>query len=398
MGNKTNLKGALAMITLLAKLLLRNTNDPIRRRRVYGILCSTVGIFLNLLLFAAKCVAGVVSGSIAVMADAFNNLSDGISSAVTLLGFELAGQRADKEHPFGHGRMEYLSGLAVAILMILMGFELAKSSVEIILHPKPLNTSPLTLWVLLAAIGIKLYIFGYNRRIGDQVNSPAMMATAMDALGDCAATAAVLVSTLAEQYTSLRIDGWCGILVAGFILLSGIQAVKSTLDPLLGQPPSKQFVNSVRTTALAHKEVLGIHDLIVHDYGPDRRMISLHAEVPASGNIVELHDRIDKIERELKENLGCEAVIHMDPVVTDDVVTAETRERINTLVRCIDDEISIHDFRMAPGSSRTNVMFDAVVPFHFRLSDREVAEKISAAVRTLDGNYYAIVQVERSYT
>lgn len=342
--------------------------------------------------------AGKLSSSIAVTADAFNNLSDAGSSVVTLLGFQLAGQKADSDHPFGHGRVEYLSGLGVSMLILLMGFELAKSSVEKILHPETVDSNPLVLLILCISIAVKLYMFLYNRRIGRKLNSTAMEATAMDSLSDSVATAAVLLATVVGQITGWKIDGWCGILVACFILWSGFNAAKETLDPLLGTPPTHEFVDQIRRLVLAHPTIIGIPDLIVHDYGPGRVMISLHTEVSASENVLELHDEIDNVERELKERLGCEAVIHMDPIVTDDGITEETRQRVQALVHCIDDAVNIHDFRMVAGPTHTNVIFDAVVPFHSRLTDEEVEKKIKAAVRALDGNYYAVVHVERSYT
>ena len=387
------------MISLLAKLFIRpegRTDADVRR--AYGTLCGTVGILLNALLFAGKFFAGLLSGSIAITADAFNNLSDAGSSFVTLLGFQLGGQKPDVHHPFGHGRLEYLSGLAVSVLILLMGVELAKSSAEKILHPEPVTASPLVLAILCASIAVKLYMTFYNRRLGKKLDSPAMLATAADSLSDCAATTAVLAATLVGHFTELCIDGWCGILVALFILWSGLRAAKDTLDPLLGVPPTHEFVARIRDLVLAHPAVIGIHDLIVHDYGPGRVMISLHAEVPAHRNVLELHDEIDNVEKELREKLGCDAVIHMDPVVTDDGLTNQTRRRVADLVHCIDDDISIHDFRMVSGPTHTNVIFDAVVPFGFRLSDQTVEEKIKTAVRALDGNYFAVVNVERSYT
>ena len=387
------------MISLLARLLIKpQGREESELRKAYGILCGAVGIFFNILLFAGKFLAGRISGSIAVTADAFNNLSDAGSSIVTLLGFQLAGQKPDSDHPFGHGRMEYLSGLAVSMLILLMGFELAKSSLEKIIHPEAVDSSPLVLGILCVSIAVKLYMFFYNRQVGKKLNSSAMQATALDSLSDSVATTAVLIATLVSQFTGWKIDGWCGILVAAFILWSGFGAAKDTMDPLLGTPPSREFVDQIRRLVLAHPTIIGIHDLVVHDYGPGRMMISLHAEVSASENVLELHDEIDNVERELQEKLGCETVIHMDPVVTDDGVTTATRKRVQELVHCIDDEINIHDFRMVTGPTHTNVIFDAVVPFHFRLSDAQVEEKIRTAVRMLDGNYYAVVHVERSYT
>ena len=387
------------MISLLARLFLKTEGrDEAALRKEYGILCGAVGIALNVLLFAGKFFAGTLSGSIAITADAFNNLSDAGSSFVTLLGFQLAGQKPDSDHPFGHGRIEYLSGLAVSMLILLMGFELAKSSLDKILHPAPVDSSWLVIAILCVSIAVKLYMSFYNRSLGKKLNAPAMLATAADSLSDSVATTAVLIATLVGRFSGLMIDGWCGILVAAFILWSGFNAAKDTINPLLGTPPTHEFVDQIKHLVMAHPAIIGIHDLIVHDYGPGRVMISLHAEVSASENVLDLHDEIDNVEKELREKLGCEAVIHMDPIVTDDGITEETRERVAALVHCIDDAINIHDFRMVAGPSHTNVIFDAVVPYGFRLTDSEVEEKIKTAVRTLDGNYFAVVKVERSYT
>ncbi len=389
------------MISILTRLFLKpEGKTEAQLRRGYGILCGAVGVFLNLLLFLGKLAAGLASGSIAVVADAVNNLSDAGSSVVTLLGFRLAEQKPDHEHPFGHGRMEYLSGLVVAMLILLMGFELAQSSLGKILHPVPAEGGWQVTVILCAAIVVKLYMAFYNRRIGKRIDSTAMEAAALDSLSDCAATAVVLIASLIERYTNLILDGWGGLLVALFILWSGVQAVKTTMDPLLGTPPSAEFVEEIRSLVLSHQPILGVHDIIVHDYGPGRRMISLHAEVPASGELLALHSRIDHVERELRERLGCEAVIHMDPVCTDDGITQETRQRVEALVRCIDSGITIHDFRMVPreGKGHTHVIFDAAVPFDFRLNDQEVEEKIKSAVQVLDSGFQAKVRVERSYT
>ena len=387
------------MITFLAKLFIKSDDDnEVNTRKAFGVLCGAVGIALNVLLFALKFFAGLLSGSIAITADAFNNLSDAGSSFVTLLGFQLAGQKPDSDHPFGHGRIEYLSGLVVAMLILLMGFELAKSSVSKILHPEPVESGTVVIVILCASILVKLYMSFYNRRIGRKINSSAMLATAADALSDTVSTAAVLAATLIGQFTSLQIDGWAGIAVAVFIFISGIKAAKETIDPLLGTPPTPEFVADIRDIVMKHSGIEGIHDLIVHDYGPGRCMISLHAEVSAADDILTIHDSIDHIEKELQETLGCHAVIHMDPLAVDDSLTADTRQKVATLVHCIDESINIHDFRMVTGPTHTNVIFDAVVPFGFRLSDEEVEEKIKTIVRTLDGNYFAVVSVERSYT
>ena len=387
------------MIALLARIFMKNEADatPAEKRQAYGTLCSAAGIALNLLLSAGKFFAGTVSGSIAITADAANNLSDAGSSVVTLLGFRLGGQKADKDHPFGHGRFEYLSGLAVAMLIVLMGFELGKSSLDKILHPQPVEAGWLPVVILCASIAVKLYMYSYNRAYGKRFASTAMEATATDCLSDCVSTATVLLATLVAMFTDLQIDGWCGILVAVFIFWSGLKAGKETLDPLLGTPPDREYVEQIRKLVMAHEEVVGIHDLVVHDYGPGRCMISLHAEVSSAGNVLEIHDTIDNIEKELGENLGCAAVIHMDPIVVDDGITEETKKKVAMLVRCIDETITIHDFRMVAGPTHTNLIFDAVVPFGFHHSDEDVRRRIELAVRALDENYRTVVTVERSY-
>ena len=370
--------------------------DPDIRQR-YGLLTGGVGIFLNLLLSLGKFLAGLLTGSIAITADAFNNLSDAGASVVTLLGFKLAAQRPDRDHPFGHGRMEYVSGLVVSMVILLMGVELAKTSVEKILEPQPVEFSPLVAVILAVSIAVKLYMSHYNRAIGRKIGSAAMAATAADSLSDSLATTAVLLSTLAGHFWNVNIDGWCGAAVACFILWAGVKAAKETIDPLLGQPPSPEFVSQIQEIVLRHREITGIHDLMVHDYGPGRLFVSLHAEVPASGDILALHDVVDSAERELASELGCLATIHMDPVVSDDGLTAETRERVAAIVRLIDPGITIHDFRMVPGPTHTNVIFDAVVPYGCPLSDQEVARRVQEGVRALDGNYFAVVEVEKSY-
>ena len=387
------------MIHFLARKLIRNYNNvsDAAVRRAYGVLCGAVGIVLNLLLFAGKALAGIISGSIAITADAFNNLSDAGSSVVTLLGFKLAAQKPDSHHPFGHGRMEYVSGLVVSMVILLMGVELAKTSVEKIITPGEVDFSPVVVGILIASIAVKLYMAAYNRLVSKKIDSSAMAATATDSLSDCLATSAVLLSTLAGHFWDIYIDGWCGAAVACFILWAGVNAARETINPLLGQPPSPEFVREVQDLVLSHPEIIGIHDLIVHDYGPGRRILSLHAEVPASGDILALHDVVDTAERELATTLGCVATIHMDPVVMDDGLTAETRERVAALASIIDPGISIHDFRMVAGPTHTNVIFDVVVPFNCPLTDHDVADRIRTAVRTLDGNYYAVVAVEKSY-
>ena len=387
------------MIEFLARVFIRHrdTLSPSALRQAYGQLCGAVGIGLNLLLFAGKLFAGTISGSIAITADAFNNLSDAGSSVVTLLGFRLAGRKPDPEHPFGHGRMEYISGLAVAGLILLMGVELGKSSLKKILSPEEIVSSPLVLAILAVSVAVKLYMFYYNRSIGKKIKSAAMSATATDSLSDAVSTTAVLIATLVGQLTGLNIDGWVGLLVALFILFSAYKAAKETLSPLLGQMPEPEFVEHIEQIVLSYPEVLNVHDLIVHDYGPGRMIISLHAEVPADGDLLQLHDVIDNAEHRLKKELGCIAVIHMDPVVTNDEHTAALRMAVAEKVKTIDPRLTIHDFRIVPGSTHTNLIFDVVVPYDVKLTADEVRRRIGALVKELDENYFAVVQVDNSY-
>ena len=386
------------MISLLARFFCKSDGkSPAQLRTAYGILCGAVGIGLNLLLFLGKFFAGTLSGSVAITADAFNNLSDAGSSVVTLLGFRIAAKAPDPDHPFGHGRAEYLSGLAVSMLILLMGVELAKESLNKILHPALVEFSWLVIGILAASICVKLYMAMYNRSLGKKLSAPALLAAAADSLGDCMSTSAVLVATLIGHYFQLPVDGWVGVLVALFIFKGGIDAAKDTIDPLLGKPPTPEFVKEIEDLVMAHKEISGIHDLVVHDYGPGRVMISLHAEVPATGSVMTIHDTIDNIEQELHRKLGCEAVIHMDPIATDDSTTVALRNKITELAHCIDPALSIHDFRMVTGPTHTNVIFDAVVPYGCKMSDREAEEKIKKAVHELDPRYFAIVQIDKSY-
>ena len=387
------------MIEFLARVFIRHRDglSPSALRQAYGQLCGAVGIGLNLLLFAGKLFAGTISGSIAITADAFNNLSDAGSSVVTLLGFRLAGRKPDPEHPFGHGRMEYISGLAVAGLILLMGVELGKSSLKKILSPEEIVSSPLVLAILAVSVAVKLYMFYYNRSIGRKIKSAAMSATATDSLSDAVSTTAVLIATLVGQFTGLNIDGWVGLLVALFILFSAYKAAKETLSPLLGQTPDPEFVEHIEQIVLSYPEVLNIHDLIVHDYGPGRMMISLHAEVSADGDLLQLHDVIDNAEHRLKKELGCMAVIHMDPIITNDAHTDALRMAVAEKVKAIDPRLTIHDFRIVSGPTHTNLIFDVVVPYDVKLTADEVRRRIGALVKELDENYFAVVQVDNSY-
>ena len=387
------------MLRLLASIFIPNRENisDARVRRAWGVLCSALGIALNLLLFAGKLLAGLLSGSIAVVADAFNNLSDAGSSVITLFGFRLAAKKPDRDHPFGHGRMEYVAALVVALLILLMGFELGKSSFEKILHPAAVEASTLTLVILGVSILVKLYMYLYNRAVGAKLGSAAMRATARDSLSDCVSTLAVLASALLARFTGAQLDGWAGLLVALFILWGGVGAVKDTISPLLGEPPEPAFVEEVKRLVLSYPQIVGLHDLIVHDYGPGRRMISLHAEVPASGDLLELHDVIDTAEHEIGGALGCEVLIHMDPIATDDAETAALRREVAALATGLGAGVTLHDFRVVRGPSHTNLIFDLVLPGDNPLSPAEAKATLDALVRERWPDFRTVVTVDRSY-
>lgn len=385
------------MITCLAKFWIRESDSEEKKRRVYGTLGAVVGIFLNICLFTGKYLAGFFSGSIAIMADAFNNLSDAGSSFISLIGFVFSGKKPDLDHPFGHGRIEYLAGLGVSFLILLMGVELAKNSVQKILHPVSVQISTLSIAVLSASILVKLYMAYYNHAIGKKIRSATMAATATDSLSDAAATTVVLLAMLFLAVTGINIDGYCGILVAVFILAAGIGAAKETVSPLLGQAPDPEFVKEIKELVMQHEEVLGIHDMAVHDYGPGRVMVSLHAEVSGDGNIYELHDLIDRIERELKEKLHCETVIHMDPIDVGNVKTVEMKEEMVKLVKAIDERLTIHDFRMVTGTTHHNMIFDVVIPADFKLSQEELKDIIQKKVWEKWSDYYVVIDVDTAY-
>ena len=387
------------MIHLLSGIFIKNRDqvDDQNVRRAYGMLCGVLGIVLNILLFAGKYLAGILSGSIAITADAFNNLSDAGSSVITLVGFKFSGRKADADHPFGHGRIEYLSGFGVSMVIILMGFELLKSSVQKVLSPEPVEAGILPVFILIVSICVKMYMSYYNRSVGVKINSEAMKATAMDSLSDTIATFAVLISMAVVHITGYNIDGWCGCIVACFVLYAGYNAAKDTLNPLLGEPPSKEFVEEIRSIVLAHPELIGIHDLVVHDYGPGRRMISLHGEVAGNSNIFAIHDVIDRIEKELGQKLGCEAVIHMDPVEVDNEKIAEIKTELSEKIQDKLPEVSIHDFRMVQGPTHTNLIFDVVVPYEYEKTGSQVKAEIEDIVSKSWENYFAVIHVDHSY-
>ena len=395
------------MLKFLAKLFIktpREYDDP-ATRRAYGVLCGAVGILLNILLFAGKFIAGSLAKSVAVTADAFNNLADAGSSVITMIGFRLAGQKPDKEHPFGHGRFEYIAGLLVSAAIILMGVELLKTSVEKIIAPQAVEFSVLTAVILVFSVAVKIYMAVYNGSLGKKIASPALAAAAKDSLSDSIATAVVLVSSAVGHFLRINIDGWCGAAVAVFVLRAGIMSVRDTLAPLLGTEPDPEFVKRINDIVLSYPEISAIHDLIIHDYGPGRQIISLHAEMPteSGSDIFKLHDIVDNAERRLRQELGCDATIHLDPVAAEDEQTQMLHERMEAALFEINSGLTMHDFRIVPGPTHTNLIFDVVVPYDNKMPQAEILEKIEYAAAELPsgkngGKYYAVIRFDRPFT
>ncbi len=387
------------MIKLLSKLLIKNHTeyDNAGVRLSYGKLCSGFGIFLNFLLFIFKFIAGSVSGSIAITADAFNNLSDAGSSTITLLGFKLAGQKPDPEHPFGHGRMEYISGLLVSVVIMIMAYELIKDSIQRIITPEPLESSLTILLILLVSILVKVYMSLYNRIYGQKLNSQAMLATAKDSISDVISTTVVLICTVIHYYSGLSLDAYCGVLVGVLIAYVGFSSLKDTISPLLGTPPSQDYVKDIESIVLSHENIIGIHDLIVHDYGPGRKMVSLHAEVPSTCDILNIHDTIDNIEHDIFEELGTIAVIHMDPVLIGDPLTDRLKEAAIGILKNIDERLTLHDFRIVKGPSHTNILFDIVKPYRLKMTDDELKFTILAEFKKIDNHYFTVLEIDNDY-
>ena len=386
------------MVRKIAMAFVPKDGTEVEKRSIYGMVCGFVGIFFNTILFAGKLLAGIITSSISITADALNNLSDAGSSIVTLAGFKLAAQKPDSKHPYGHGRIEYLAGLAVAAVILIMGFELFRDSIGKVLHPQDTEFSYVVIFILLASILVKCYMAYYNYSIGKEIDSAAVRAAAMDSMSDCIATGAVLVTTVLNHLYGWQLDGYCGILVSFFIMYSGIQAARDSVDPLLGIEPDEEFLQQIEDISLSFDEnIVGIHDLMVHDYGPGRKIISLHAEVPADSNMIQIHDVIDNLEKKLSKDLGCMATIHMDPVAVNDPEVKELKHKVADLAKEVLDAITIHDFRVVKGDTHTNLIFDMVVPFSCKCTDREMADMVADKIKEkLGNNYYAVIDVDRA--
>ncbi|MBR2042525.1 MAG: cation transporter [Oscillospiraceae bacterium] len=387
------------MIKLLSKIFIKDNENYSKPevRFAYGYLCGAVGIVINIILFAGKFAAGFISGSMAVVADAFNNLSDAGSSAISLIGFRLASQKPDPHHPFGHGRFEYISSLIISIIIITMGFSLGRDSIALIIKPEKVEYSALTFIILGISIAAKLYMFLYNRIVGKKINSASLKATAMDSISDAVSTFTVLASAILTVKTGIIIDGWVGLAVSGFIVFAGFSGAKETVDSLLGTPPEEDFCQKIEKIVLSHEGMIGIHDMIVHNYGPGRVFISLHAEVPSDGNFVDIHDTIDNIERDIMREVGCLATIHMDPVDVRDELTASLKGQVGKIIAGIDEKISFHDFRIVSGPTHTNVIFDIVVPYDYKYSDEEIVNIIAEKINLENENCFAVIDVDHDF-
>ena len=387
------------MTQLLLRLFVKNrenTQDPAVRSAV-GSLSGVVGILCNLLLFCLKLLVGTLAASVSITADAMNNLSDATSSIVTLLGFKLAEKPADEDHPYGHARFEYLSGLAVAVMIIVIGFELGKSSVEKILNPTAVEFTFATCVVLLGSIAVKMWLAFFNNKLGKMINASALEATAADSRNDCIATAAVLLAALVEAVTDWKIDGWMGLAVAVFILFSGWNLAKDTISPLLGEAASRELQEQIVGFIGADPKVLGYHDLMVHDYGPGQRFASLHVEMDKDEDPLACHEIIDDLERECFRQYGIHLVIHYDPVVTNDPELDRMRALVTAILKVKDERLSIHDFRMVPGSGHTNLIFDVSLPCDLRGHEKTLQGALEAALNDLgEGKYYTVITFDQA--
>ena len=387
------------MTDLLVKLFIRNhqnTDDPAVRER-YGFLSSIVGIFCNVILFAVKLFMGALANSISIMSDAFNNLSDSISCIVTLFGYKLAAMPADKNHPFGHGRFEYLTSLVLAVVIMIVGYELFQNSFEKVLRPETVQFSWIVLISLLASIAVKVWMSFFNRKLGKRIDSSVMLATAQDSLNDVISTAATVISLILSTLVSWPVDGIIGILVSIFVLYSGYEIIKDTISQLLGQPADKELVRNIAHIMRSRKEILGVHDMMIHSYGPGNLIGSAHAEVSADSNILQIHDIIDQVEKEVEEKTHVMFTIHMDPIETDNKEVDHMKQKMKVILSHIDRELTFHDFRMVTGETHTNLIFDVVVPFNSALTPQQIQQQVDEELGTLDQKYYAVITFDHNY-
>ena len=374
----------------------KDTNDPKIRSR-YANLAGVTGIILNILLFAGKLTLGILSASVAIIADAFNNISDAGSSVVTLIGFRLAGKPVDKEHPLGHGRLEYVTGFIVDMLIVLVGFELFKTSIDKIISPALPTVGHWTLAILSVAILIKLWLFFFYRKIGKVIRSSAVRAAASDSLSDGIATTLVLVSAIVAKQFGVAIDGWAGILVALFIAYTGIKAAKETIDLLLGSPPDPEFIKGIYEFVKDYPRIVGIHAVMVHDYGPGRQIVSFHAEVPSDSDINIAHEEVDKMERDMHEKFGCIVTVHLDPIVVNDPLVNEMRALSETAAKSVNADFTIHDFRMTRGEKNINLIFDLLLPVDCKTPTDEAEKAVEAEIKRRCPDCFCVIRAEHPY-
>lgn len=388
------------MTNLIIKLFIKDSSEvknPVVRQR-YGIVSGFVGIFCNIFLFAAKLLIGSLSGAISVIADAFNNLSDAGSCVVSIIGFYMGNKPADSEHPYGHGRIEYISSLIISFLIMLMGFELFKTSFNKILNPEPLDTNWIMIGVLVLSVIVKMWMAAFNRKIGHTINSTTLIATAKDSLSDVFATSTVIISLIVYLFFKIPLDGIMGAIVSVLIFFTGITSAKDSISPLLGEKPDPEMIQTIKERVLSYDGVEGIHDLEIHNYGPGRCFVSLHAEVPANTDIMLSHEIIDSIERTLADELNIQVTIHMDPIVTDDEQINTVKKDIQEIIISIDSSYSIHDFRMVQGPHHTNVIFDVVTPIKTKFTDQELKEIIQKKITEYDDNFRAVLTIDKDLT
>ena len=388
------------LTNFLVKTFIKDNEDIKDKsvRQKYGYLGGFTGIICNVALSAAKIAIGMMANSIAITADAVNNLSDAASSIITLVGFKITNKPADREHPFGHARIEYISAMVVSFMVVLVGFEFLKSSFERIRNPEAIKFDIISFSVLILSIGVKLWLGRFYKNIGSRIGSKTMEASAVDSISDVITTAVVAASLLTSRWITFPIDGYIGLLVSAFIMYSGINLTKETLDPLLGEAPEPEFITDITERTLRYDGIIGIHDMIVHNYGPGRCVVSLHAEIPAKMDIMKAHDLIDLAEQEISEELDIHMVIHMDPINTDDKLVQETQRKIMEIITGLHEELTIHDFRIVGGEDHMNLIFDLVVPYEYdEKMAMELSKEVASAIKSGYHNYNAVIYIDRAY-
>ena len=387
------------MTGFLVRLFVKDyeKTDDVKVRERYGLLSSIVGVICNILLFAVKYLMGTLAHSISVISDAFNNLSDCASCVVTLFGYKLAAKPADKDHPFGHGRMEYLTSLLIAVVIIVVGIELLEDSVVKIITPEKIKFSWIVLVSLVLSVGVKLWMAIFNTKLGKKVNSSVMIATAKDSKSDVLATSAVIVALVAAPFTSLPVDGIMGIIVSCFILKSGYDIVKETVDELLGKPADKQVIESIQNLIMSYDKIIETHDMIIHNYGPGNMIGSCHVEVRSDENFLQIHEIVDQIERRIYNELGILMTIHMDPIETDNEQVNYCKNMVRTIIKGLDERLHIHDFRLVPGEKHINVLFDIVVPYDCSYTDEQIKTVIDDKLKNEDVDYFTVITFDREF-